>query len=445
MSAHPLDPRRFDPSRRSIMKAGAAFTAATFLAGRSFAQDAANAEKQSTAPPKPKLPPIRVGLLGCGGRGTGAAADALEADTGVVITALGDVLLDRLEKCESTLAELHPERVRVDPAHRFVGFDACEKMLASGIDVILLATPPVFRPAQLTASVAAGKHIFCEKPVAVDAPGIRTVLAAVEESKKKKLALVSGFCWRSSLREREAMKRVHAGEIGAIRALYHTYYASPNGIAKRQPAWSDMEWQIRNWYHFPWLSGDHVVEQAVHSVDKMAWAMQDEPPLSCVAIGGRQTRTGPESGYCYDHFGVTYDYKNGAKGFLMCRQWEGCYGDNTDTILGETGICRIEGWVPKHTIEGAHPWSCELEGNNMYVAEHEELFTGIRSGNVRNDGTWATQSVLMAIMGRMAAYTGDVITWERALASVEKLGPDHYAFGEVAVPTVAVPGITKFA
>jgi myo-inositol 2-dehydrogenase / D-chiro-inositol 1-dehydrogenase len=428
--------------RRSFVKASAAGAAASWLASRASAQ--------GTPVPQLKLEPLRIGLLGCGGRGTGAVVDALTADAGTVLVAVGDILQDRIDAClknlgdpESIAPELMP-RVQVPPDKRFVGFDALEKLLASGVDVVLLATPPHFRPAQIEACVAAGKHIFAEKPVAVDVPGARRVIAAAREAKAKNLALVSGFCWRSNPPERATYKRIHEGGIGQLRVAYATYNSGPNAFTPKTPGMSEMEWQVRNWYHHLWLGGDHIVEQAVHSVDKLNWAFNDQPPVKCWAIGGRQQRTSEHPGNIFDHFGVTFEYKDGARAFLMARQWENCATDNSDYLLGEKGVCRIEGWTPRHVIEGEKPWKYEGRQANMYVEEHIELFQGIRSGKPRHDGDWMTTSTLMAIMGRMAAYTGLEITWEMLLKSQERLGPETYALGDVAMSAVPVPGHTKF-
>ena len=392
---------------------------------------------------------LRVGLVGCGGRGTGAALQALRAEDGtVVLTAVADMFADRIESSLSglrqALGEEQAGRIQVSPEHTFVGFDACAKLIASDVDVVLLATPPHFRPAQLSAAIAADKHVFCEKPMAVDAPGVRSVMETVEEARRRRLSLVSGFCWRYNVRHRALFERLHAGALGRVQTVYTTYNASPIYTNPRKGTWSDMEWQLRNWHHFHWLSGDSIVEQACHSLDKMAWAMNDVPPLSCVAVGGRQARRGPESGNVFDHFAVTYEYADGVKGFHMSRQMENCAFENNDYITGERGIATINGWAPLHTIAGPEPWTYEGEGNDMYQQEHDELFAAIRADQPRNDGDWMARSTLLSIMGRMASYTGRVITWDEALASNERLGPAEYALGALDVDPVAVPGRTEF-
>ncbi|MFO0983651.1 MAG: Gfo/Idh/MocA family oxidoreductase [Planctomycetota bacterium] len=385
---------------------------------------------------------LRVGLVGCGGRGTGAAAQALTADRGAVLVAMGDAFMDRLETSLSALKAEHGEQVQVDREHCFTGFDAYQKVIDS-VDVVLLAAPPHFRPAHLKYAVEQGKHVFCEKPMAVDGPGVRSVIATAEAAKQKKLTLLSGFCWRYSDPERATFEQVLGGAIGDLTAIYTCYLTGTLGTHPRQPGWSDMEWQLRNWQHFTWLAGDHIVEQAVHSIDKMSWAMNGMLPVKCNALGGRQSRTGAESGNVWDHFSVEYEYENGARGFHMCRQNNNCANENTDYLMGTKGTCFINGFGNKHVIKGEKPWEYNGPHRDMYQNEHDVLFDSIRNGKAHNDGTWMTQSTLLAIMGRMAAYTGQVVTWEQALNSQEDLSPKTYAWGPVPMPAVAIPGQTK--
>jgi predicted dehydrogenase len=387
---------------------------------------------------------IRVGLVGCGGRGTGAAADALRADPGVRITALADVFSDRLASSLNHLESDFPDRVDVGEDRKFSGFDAAQRLIESDVDVVLLCTPPHFRPAHLRAAVSAGKHVFCEKPMAVDAPGVRSVLEAVRDARARNLAIVAGFCWRYSSAERETYKRIIDGQIGEVLCVHSTYHAGPIQQHPRQPQWSDMEWQLRNWWHFTWLSGDHIVEQACHSIDKINWAMNGVKPTQATCLGGRQAREGAESGNAYDHFAVVYEYQNGARCFHTCRQIANTPFDNTEYILGTKGTCAINGWAPMHVIKGQNPWSYEGERPNMYQVEHVDLFKSIRDGTPINDGEWMANSTMLAIMGRMAAYTGQTITWEQAMNSTEDLSPRSYEFGSLAAPTVAVPGKTSF-
>ncbi|WCJ59486.1 Gfo/Idh/MocA family oxidoreductase [Fontisphaera persica] len=390
--------------------------------------------------------PLKIGLVGCGGRGSGAALNALRADPNVQLTALGDVFEAPLRNSLADLQSKHPDKVKVTPEHCFVGLDAYKKVIESGVDVVLLATPPGFRPQHLAAAVAAGKHVFCEKPMATDAPGVRSVMESAKIARQKKLAIVAGFCWRYNQARREFYKRVHDGALGAIRAIYATYLTSPvkpmPPASSRPPGMGDVEWQLRNWYNFVWLSGDGLVEQACHSVDKIAWAMQDKPPLKAVANGGRNVPNG--EGNIYDHIDVFYEYPNGVRAFMAQRQISNCVGDNSDYLMGEKGTGTIKGWnVP--VIQTTELWRYRGESKDMYQMEHDELFASIRKGEPINDGEWMATSTLMAIMGRMAAYTGKEITWEMALNSKEQLVPENLTWDmKLPIKPLAVPGKTEF-
>src|SRR5688572_14872476 len=253
---------------------------------------------------------LRIGLVGCGGRGTGAAADALNSDQNVKLVAMGDAFPDRLKSSLQTLSKQDiAKKIEVPEKNQFVGFDAYQKVIAES-DVVLLATPPHFRPMHMQAAIDAGKHVFAEKPVAVDAPGVRRVLATCEAARKKKLSIVSGLALRYSYAHRELVKRIHEGALGAIRSLQANDFRGPIWVKPRDPKWSDMEYHMRNWYYFTWLSGDFNVEQHVHMLDLCSWIMKDEYPVRAYGTGGRQVRTGAEYGNIYDHHSVTYEYEN---------------------------------------------------------------------------------------------------------------------------------------
>ncbi|HXJ42890.1 MAG TPA: Gfo/Idh/MocA family oxidoreductase [Bryobacteraceae bacterium] len=425
-----------DTSRRDFFRAGAT---GALLAGAPILLKGAPAGEA-----------IKVGLVGCGGRGTGAANQALHADDYSVLTAVADVSQDNIDKCLDTLRKQQGDKaatkVAVDKPKQFVGLDAFEKLIASDVDVVLLATPPGFRPAHLRRAIEANKNVFCEKPIATDAPGVRHVLETVKMAKAKNLNLVAGFCWRYSNYIVEAFDQIHQGAIGDIVAYYATYYTSPvkpMPPASTRPAGiSDIEWQIRNWYNFSWLCGDSIVEQAVHSVDKIAWAMKDQPPVSCVAVGGRQIPA--EGGNIYDHFEVNYLYPNGTRAFMANRQIEGCYNENSDYILGTEGVCTI-GRGPNPRITGKTKWSFEGQKYDMYQKEHDELFAAIRKNQPINDGNRMATSTLLAMMGRMAAYTGQEITWDQALNSQETLSPGTIDWkGSFTPSPLPRPGITKY-
>jgi predicted dehydrogenase len=396
---------------------------------------------------------LRIGLVGCGNRGTGAAAQALRADKNSRLVALGDMFADKLQKSLSHLKGVADiaDRIDVKPDNCFTGFNAYKSVIEMS-DVVLLTTPPHFRPLHLKAAVAAGKHIFAEKPCAVDGPGVRAVMQACEEAKKRDLSVVAGLCWRYHHGMRETMKRVHDGMIGDITSLQCTYNTGGLWSEKHRSEWSDMEWQLRNWLYFTWLSGDFNVEQHVHSLDKMAWVMQNEYPIRAVGSGGRQVRTDPLYGNIFDHHCVAYEYKNGVKLFSACRQQVGCVSDVSDHIMGSKATCHVEtDRPPRGTIMAGEKklWQSVASRRNaprddMYQNEHDELFASIRAGKPINNGEWMAKSTLMAIMGRMATYTGQAITWDMAMNSKEDLTPPAYEFGHLPVAPIARPGVTKF-
>ncbi|MEK0447436.1 MAG: Inositol 2-dehydrogenase/D-chiro-inositol 3-dehydrogenase [Verrucomicrobiota bacterium] len=389
---------------------------------------------------------IRIGLLGCGGRGSGAANNALTADPGVQLVALGDVFPERLQSSLTGLSAKYastPGRVDVPKERQFVGLDAYKQLLATDIDAVLLATPPGFRPLHFAAAVEAGKHIFCEKPMGTDAVGVRRVLESARQAKDKGLSIVAGFCWRYDGHRRSLFEKIHSGAVGEVRALYHTYMGGPvkpmPAPESRKSGVTDLEWQLRNWMNFVWLAGDGLVEQACHSVDKMMWAMKDVPPLRCTAVGGRQNPN--PGGNIYDHIEVNYEWANGVRGFMAQRQMGGCFNENADHIIGTSGVGTTKGGV---SISGASPWKSEGSHMNMYEYEHKELYDSIRAGKAHNDGEWMCQSTMAAIMGRMAAYTGQQVTWEHMLQSKEDLFPKNLSWDmDLPVEAMASPGRTK--
>ncbi|MCH2132465.1 MAG: Gfo/Idh/MocA family oxidoreductase [Phycisphaerales bacterium] len=383
---------------------------------------------------------IKVGLIGCGGRGTGAAGQAMRADKGVQLWAMGDAFDDRLTSSHGHLVNGHGDQVQVDSERQFVGFDAYQKVIDSGVDVVILTTPPHFRPEHFKYAVDKKKHVFMEKPMAVDGPGVRSVIADAQRAKEQGTNVMGGFCWRYNHPNRECYARIHDGAIGDVKCVHSTYLTGPLGKKERQPEWSDMEWQMRNWWHFNWLSGDHIAEQACHAIDKINWAKNNMQPDRCITVGGRQMRSGPESGNVYDHFSVVYEYPDGTRSFHDCRQMPNCWSDNTEKIFGTKGDCYVNSWGPTQIITGENPWEYEGPNPNMYQVEHNELFKAIRDGNLINDGPEMTRSTLMSIMGRMSAYNGQPVTYEEALNSDDRLGPTVYEWGNVPVLDVSVPG-----
>lgn len=397
---------------------------------------------------------LKVGLIGCGGRGTAAAMEALNADPNVVLHAMADAFGDHLDESYKTLKEKMGEKIQVKKEQQFVGLDAYKKLLSSGIDVVILASPPAFRPAHLEASVEAGKHIFCEKPFAVDAPGLRRVIAASKKAKDKNLALVAGFCWRYHLPKRQTFGKVLDGQIGHVTSAACTYDTGELWYKERQPEWTDFEYQLRNWLYYNWLSGDHIIEQAIHSIDMLQWAMGDRLPVSVVGTGGRQKRVDPKFGNVYDHFAVVFEYDDGTKGYFSSRQQNNTAPSYAVELIGKDGKCIVDCRTGEHLITGANPWKYDDEtkftdenaykksnSRSMYQQEHDELFASIRNNKPKNDGDWMVKSNLVALAGRMAAYTGQKVNLQDALASNELLFPEQVSWDLKYDIPVSIPGI----
>lgn len=405
---------------------------------------------------------MKIGLIGCGGRGTGAATQALAADKGLVLWSMGDVFKDRLDSSHKGISEWiadpdqHPkgrtivkEQLNVSDDRKFIGFDSHQKVVDSGVDAVLITGYPCFRAQHLQAAVNAGKHVFAEKPIAVDGPGYRAFMAAAADAKAKNLGLMIGFCWRHHPGMKQAFDRILSGTIGEVTSAYTTYLTGTLSRRPRQPEWSDVEFQMRNWWHFTWISGDHVVEQAVHSIDRLCWAMGDQLPKKIGCLGGRAARSGPEHGNVYDHFAAVYEYADGRRAHHACRQIGDCSNDNSDYIYGTKGQAIVEGWAPTFKASdyaGKELWNVKGSSSDagvMYQNEHDELWASIRAGKPINDAERSANSCMLAIASRMAAYTGKTITWEEAVNSKESLVPEHIELGPMETPAVAIPGKTK--
>jgi myo-inositol 2-dehydrogenase/D-chiro-inositol 1-dehydrogenase len=428
-------------TRRQFLKTS---TAATL--GSVIAAPAILGTKSSAASPGDE---IKVGLIGCGGRGSEAAMNALRGDKNATLHAMADIYAEQIDtklghmKRDDDLGS----RVKVEEKNKFVGLDAYKAVIESGCDVVILATPPGFRPLHMKAAVAAGKHMFIEKPMATDAPGVRSIMESVAEAKKRNLAVCAGFCWRYSSPQRALYEKIHNGDIGNITAMYATYNtgflwdrSSPKDVTPLQK-------QLRMWMYYTWLSGDHICEQAIHAVDWMQWAMKDTVPVKCVAHGGRQVRTAEKYGNIFDHFEIVYEYANGVRGFLFCRQQAGCANDNSATYFATKGTGRDLGFGGAMTLDekGQRNWRYSGPKPLMYDVEHAEFFASLRSGKHINDGDRMATSTMVGIMGRMAAYTGQEITYDQALNSQEKLVPDNLTWDSPAPEAkVAMPGQTKF-
>jgi predicted dehydrogenase len=402
----------------------------------------------STARAAARADQIKIGLIGCGGRGTGAAIQALNADPGVILTAMGDVFKTQIDnsltgiRSQAAIAD----RVQVTPERMFVGLDCYLKVIGSGVDVVLLASPPGFRPREIRAAVEAGKHVFAEKPSGTDAVGARSVFESAQMAKTKKLAFVAGYCWRYDYPRREFYRRIQEGAIGEVRHVHATYLTGPvrpmPPASERPAGMSDVEWQIRNWYNFVWLSGDGLVEQACHSVDKILWAMKDTPPARCVATGGRVLPN--NEGNIYDHIDVFYEWPDGTRATMAQRQIPCPHNDNSDYLAGTKGF-GVNHWGSPEIHAGGSVWQYEGPKKDMYQVEHDELFASIRKGEPINDGERMARSTLVGIMGRMAAYAGEQITWEQMLKSQEKLVPETLEWNmSLPIAPMAIPGKTRF-
>ncbi len=403
--------------------------------------------------------PIRVGVIGCGGRGTGAALNVLQANTKVVypkiwyhtedaasdatikaknvkIIALADVFKDRLEMCRKQLAKVGNNVVE---DHCFTGFDAYKKLLAiPEVNYIIHATPPQFRPAHLRASVESGKHTFIEKPLAVDGPGVRSVLESAELAKKKGVGILCGAQRRHQPSYVETIKRIHDGAIGELLECRAYWNGGELWYVPRQPGYTEMEYQLRNWNYFTWLSGDHIVEQHLHNLDVMRWVVGDHPSKAS-ALGGRQARTGPEFGNIYDHFATEFEYANGMRLFSQCRQINGCAGNVSEAVVGTKGTSNCAGWT-----KAGQEWKFDGPTPNPYEQEHIDLIESIRAGKPLNEAKECAEATLMGIMGRVSAYSGRTVTWEQVLNSKQNLSPAKWEFGDIPVPKVAIPGKYQF-
>lgn len=389
---------------------------------------------------------IKVGLVGCGGRGTGAIVQALTADPQVVVTALADVYQDRIDQTLNVLNKRDSSRVKVPIEKQFLGFEAYKKLIDSDVDVVLLCSPPNFRPDHIEYAVLANKHVFCEKPVAIDIPGLKRVMESVRLSKERNLKLVSGFCFRYSTPNREIMERVKDGAIGDIKSITTFRYGGELTLQPKQKEWSDFDYELRNWYNYQRFAGDLIIEQSIHSVDYMNWLMNNELPKFVAATGGRQSKPWNKNGNTYDHFAVEYDYGNGVKGMHFARQQNGADSRNTVEAVGTKGYLDVN-IMRNYSIQGESPYLYSGPINNMYQTQHDELFSAIRSKKDLNDGDFMVNSTLLAIWGKIAAYTGKRLSYDEIMNSTEILGPNsaEYSREFVLDPNeIARPGLKKF-
>jgi predicted dehydrogenase len=378
--------------------------------------------------------PLKAGLVGCGGRGSGAAADFLSAGTDLQITALGDVFQDKLDVCRN---DLKNKGQIIPDENCFTGFDAYRKVIDSGVDVVLLCTPPVFRPLHFEYAIEQGKHCFIEKPCAVDPVGAKRMMANGKKAVNQRLSVISGTIRRSQKDCIQTYRRVAGGAIGEIVSAHVSRMGGALWHIRRRPEWNDMEYMLRNWVNFCWTSGDHIVEQFIHEIDQMSWFMGDRRPLRAEATGGRQRRV---TGDMYDHFSVEYLYENNRRAHCVTRQIGGCDNQTIIMVYGTKGYTNCTDTI--YNLDGSIAWQypAPKQGDvdqsmavpNPFVQEHIRLITAIRTNQPVSDVEQHVQSTLMAIMGREAAYTGKFVTWEQIISSSMKLGPDDYQLGPVS-------------
>jgi len=428
---------RHKGSRRDFLKTSTAIVPAAMSSGLAVSRSAHAAGDEV----------LKVGLIGCGGRGCGAAVNAMNTGNDVKLVAMADLFAWKFPDARDRLRKIKPNQATVDDDHCFTGFNAYRRLIDSEVDVVLITVPSHFTPIFLKAAIEAGKHVFCEKTHAVDAPGVKMVMEATDTAKQKGLCMVSGLAWRYDAGVRETMKRVHDGAIGEIVSIQEICNTGFLRSLPRRPGMTEMEYQIYNWYDFNWLSADLPGLNMVHNVDKGAWALHDEPPLKAWGMGGREVRKGPTFGDCWDHHATVYEYASGVRMFAYCRQIDGCMTEVSDVFLGTKGRCNLL----KYQIEGETNWRYQGPRRSRFDLEHEALFSAIRSGQAINNGVYMARSSMLALMSTWCSHTGQVITWEQAINSKKQDNPDRYAFN-AEPPTkpgpdgnypIAVPGVTK--
>lgn len=430
------------PTRRNFLKTStAAGTAAAVGAFPHIASGQIN--KNDT---------IKVGLVGCGGRGSGAAVQALSADDNTQLWAVGDAFSSKLANPLATLKAKFDKRADVPKERQFVGLDAYRKVIDSGVDVVLLATPPAYRPMMLRAAIEAGKHVFAEKPMAVDMAGIHHLMESAKIAKEKNLAIQHGYCWRFSPANRVGFGKALGGELGRITGFIGTYLGSTvRALApdeQKPEGMSDVEWQVSKWINFEWLSGGPLLEQCIHAVDKMAWAMGDVAPVAAFGNGGRGQRR--DVGNVYDNYSIVYEYPGNVFCTIEQRQYNGCFNENVSRIICENGTV-IGPWkVSVKDDKGKTAWKYRGERGveqNMYQTCHNEFFDNLRAGKIVNSGEFMAKSTALGILGREAAHTGQRILWDDLWATKEDQAPEEkLKFGDAfPIAPVPIPGTDQFA
>jgi myo-inositol 2-dehydrogenase/D-chiro-inositol 1-dehydrogenase len=383
--------------------------------------------------------PLKVGLIGCGGRGTSSLVEALQAAPGIRVTALADPFRDRVDQCLRYITNRTRMRellagVDVKPDHCFAGLDGYKRLLETDVDWVNLVGPPGFRHRHFAEAVEAGKHVFMEKPVATDPVAVRKILQTAKKAKEKGLSVVVGFDNRHNPSRMEAVRRIHNGAIGdVVSGTSYNYTSWTRWYRGDDPSWSEMEYQCRNWYYFCWLSGDVIVEQSIHTIDVTNWVM-GAYPISALGQGGRQIPLGPRMGNIWDHMTVDYEYPNDVHVIHMDRQWPDCHGS------GSAGFIGTKGRYFRNEITGQNPWKFagRLERSGVY--EQRDMIESIRTGKPRSEAENGAYAALTAIMGRESAYTGKLVTWKETLNSDLDLFPKKMEFGPAPKRGVPVPG-----
>ncbi len=399
---------------------------------------------------------LKAGLVGCGGRGTQAVVDMMRGTDNIDIVVMGDIFEDKLEGSLKNIknqpdAATFADRIKVDAEHRFVGFDAFRKVLATDIDIVMLATPPGYRPEHFEAAVNAKKHVFCEKPFGVDPVGVKRFMAAAKKSEELKLTVMSGAQRRNEKNYQETVKRIQDGEIGDVLATYAYWEGTPVfPIGKkedRKANWNDMTWQHRQWYSFVWICGDQIVEQHLHNIDVCNWVMGTHP-VECVASGGAiwRPKDDPEwYGNIYDHVSADFVYANGAHMSSYCRQYpRGTAGNVSELIIGSKKRSNAHDLTSGPAQDPRRPY--ENQKDNPYVREHAAMAASIRGdGPYINHGMVVAETTMTCIMGREAAYSGQKLTWDMMMASQLDLQPKKFDYdAKVEIAPLPVPGVYKF-
>lgn len=380
---------------------------------------------------------LKIAVVGCGGRGTGAASQALKADENVELVAMSDAFEDRLNKAHESLTKMFGTsgKVNVADSKKFVGFGSYKKAIDEA-DVVILTTPPGFRPQHFEYAVAQGKHVFMEKPVATDVAGIKKVLAAAKTAKEKKLNVVVGLQRHYQRNYREVYKKLQEGQIGEIVSGQVYWNGGGVWVRPRQENWTEMEYQMRNWYYFNWICGDHILEQHIHNIDIANWFIGDYP-VKAQGMGGREVRNGKDHGQIFDHHFVEFEYANGAVISSQCRHQRGCMNRVSEAFQGTLGTTYTDGGNNGTIKSYANGLVYKHNGEddlNPYQVEHNELFASIRKGEVINNTEYGAKSTMTAILGRMATYSGKVVTWEDAMNSNHKLVPDEDSLTWDSIP-----------